>query len=110
MPVLKFRNFLAASRRRNMLGFSMYRAEAAADLEVIEDSATGSIAISGTQNGANTVFTLSAAPLTATDLIVVRNGLVQKFNTDFTLSGATLTFFYPPAADDMLQTFVTGGE
>ena len=110
MPVLKFRNFLAASRRRNMMGFGMYRAEAGADLEVIEDAASGSIAISGTQNGANTIFTLSAAPIPPADLIIAYNGLIQKLGVDYVIAGATLTFTMAPVAEDILLAFITGGE
>lgn len=109
MPVLKFTNFLAASRKRNMIGFGLFRSNANADLSVIDDLASGAVTISGAQNGTNSVFTISA--LTSADnLILARNGLIQAPTIDFTVSGHILTLVVPPAADDILMAFVTGGE
>lgn len=59
-------------------------------------------------NGIATAFTLSIAPGSADAIIVAISGVVQKPNTDFTVSGTTLTFITAPAAGSgnvMVQNF-----
>lgn len=48
--------------------------------------------------GAQTAFTLSAAPVSAKALIVNISGVVQTPDVDFTVSGTTLTFTTAPPA------------
>lgn len=100
MPVLKFQNFTAASRKRNMIAFRMFRADAIADLAVIEDAADSVVGFSGTQNGTNTSFTLSA-PVAA----LYRNGLRQATPGDYSVSGSTLTWVLAPQSDDIILGF-----
>jgi hypothetical protein len=109
MPTLKHRNFLSASRKRNCIAFGMYRQDASADLEVIEDVGSGLLAITGTQDGSNAEFTLSAVP-SGTNLVMVRNGNVLKINVDYLLSGNTVTFAIAPEAADILLAIAIGGE
>ncbi|HLK67126.1 MAG TPA: hypothetical protein VKU19_27015 [Bryobacteraceae bacterium] len=62
----------------------------------------------GTEDGANQQFALSAVPNPASSLAVFRNGLLQKANQDFTLSGQTLTFTSgatPQPGDTLLASY-----
>ncbi|MGI8962532.1 MAG: hypothetical protein ACR2IV_22805 [Bryobacteraceae bacterium] len=47
---------------------------------------------SGTVNGTNSTFTLSAAPNPVLSLKLFKNGMLLAQNADYTLSGTTLTF------------------
>lgn len=47
---------------------------------------------SGSINGTNLVFTLAHAPNAALSLRLYRNGILLLQNTDYTLSGSTITF------------------
>lgn len=60
--------------------------------------------VTGTVDGVNDDFTLSAAP-TAASLIVWVNGLRQRPTTDYTLSGTTITFTTPPETGDTIAVF-----
>lgn len=51
----------------------------------------------GTINGSNTTFTLSESAHEQDSLMVFKNGLLQKYTTDYTLSGTTITFVTAPA-------------
>ncbi len=53
----------------------------------------------GTVNGINTVFTLSATPLFSSGVNVYLNGTFQRPTTDYTISGSTITFTSAPATD-----------
>jgi hypothetical protein len=46
----------------------------------------------GTINGTNLAFTLAAPPSPATSLRLYKNGMLQQQGSDYTLSGATITF------------------
>ncbi len=59
---------------------------------------------SGAIDGANTVFTLTHTPITGT-LQLFWNGAIQQENTDFTLSGSTVTFTNPPHVGDWLIAY-----
>ena len=62
---------------------------------------------SGTVNGSNTTFTLSASPA---GLVLSKNGVVMKpgSGNDYTLSGTTITFATAPATGSViLATFGT---
>jgi hypothetical protein len=67
---------------------------------------------SGLVNGTNTVFTLTLAPQPAASLALYRNGLLQRANSDFTLSGATITFLSgsTPQAGDLLTASYRYGD
>jgi hypothetical protein len=54
----------------------------------------------GLVDGANTVFTLSEAPVPAASLQFFRNGVLQQQGLDYTLSGYVITF----AGDSVPQT------
>lgn len=110
MPLLKYQNFTAASRRRNMIAFRMFRAEAGVDINVIEDVGSGLLGITGTQDGANPTFTLSGTP-SSTNFLLVRNGLIQHpgAGNDYTLAGNIVTMTPPPATDDILLAIAIGG-
>lgn len=100
MPLLKFRNFTAAARKRNMPQFGMYRAEAVGDLAVIEDAADTPVGITGTQDGSSTTFIISA-PIASLYL----NGMRQSTPEDYSVAGSILTWVLPPAADDIILGF-----
>ena len=53
-----------------------------------------------TGTGSQTVFTLSSTPADATATLVVVNGLVMTYTSDYTISGVTLTFTSAPALND----------
>ncbi len=59
---------------------------------------------SGLVNGVNTVFNLNYSPSPAASLALFRNGILMKRGFDYTLSGATITFFTvaTPQAGDLL--------
>lgn len=46
----------------------------------------------GTIDGSNAAFNLTSAPSPPLSLILVRNGLIQKQGSDYTLSGASVSF------------------
>ena len=63
---------------------------------------------SGTINGSNTSFILSQAPNPAASLSLYRNGVLQKANLDYTLSGTGVTFqagLAPQPADILLASY-----
>lgn len=57
-----------------------------------------SSAPTGTINGSNQVFTLPAAALGNTSIFLFINGLLQRYGTDYTRTGTTLTFTTAPAS------------
>lgn len=58
----------------------------------------------GAVNGVNSAFTLNFAPSPAASLILFRNGVLMKQGVDYSLSGASITFFLGslPQAGDVL--------
>lgn len=67
---------------------------------------------SGTLDGVNSQFTLSAAPNPGSSLAVFRNGLLQKIVQDYTFSGQTLTFVsgaVPQSGDTLLASYRLNG-
>lgn len=60
---------------------------------------------SGTINGSNTGFTLANSPNPATSLQLYANGVEQVLTTDYTLSGASITFTTAPATGDLLRAY-----
>lgn len=100
MPLLKFRNFTAAGRKRNMALFGMYRAEDISSLAVIEDAADTPVGISGDQDGENASFIISA-PIAS----LYRNGLRMSTPDDYLVTANILTWVYPPSSDDIILGF-----
>jgi hypothetical protein len=100
MPLLLFQTFTSAGRKANMQRFGMFRADATADLAVIDSAASATIGFTGTQDGSNTTFTVSAAPSK-----VFRNGLLQKATVDYSIVSNTIVWVIPPAADDIILGF-----
>jgi hypothetical protein len=63
---------------------------------------------SGTINGNNADFTLTSTPLPAASLHFFRNGVLQRNGTDYTLSGAVVTFVagaIPQPGDILLASY-----
>ncbi len=63
---------------------------------------------SGAIDGVNLVFTLANAPNPASSLKLYKNGVLLQQNTDYTLSGSTITFASPsiaPLSGDLLTAF-----
>lgn len=58
----------------------------------------------GTVNGSNTVFTLSAEAVNS-KVIVMLNGLVQNVTDHYTISGTTLTFTTAPFSGSTVRVF-----
>lgn len=56
-------------------------------------------------DGSTTAFVLSTAPMSAVQMRVCLNGIVQRPVTDFTLSGTTLTFVTAPALAQDIDIF-----
>lgn len=52
---------------------------------------------SGTVNGSNVTFTLSAAPEEADAVLVFLDGIKLKKTTDYSISGTTITMVTAPA-------------
>lgn len=62
----------------------------------------------GTVDGVNTSFTLSQAPNPGASLSLYRNGMLQKANLDYTLSGTGITFqpgLAPQPGDMLLASY-----
>lgn len=57
---------------------------------------------SGTVNGSNTAFTLSATPHSAAAVLVFIDGLLQKQTTHYSVSGTTVTFVVAPTVGQEL--------
>ena len=57
---------------------------------------------SGTVNSSNVTFTLTYAPVSTDSLTLTKNGLVQIYTTDYTLSGSTITMATAPATASTL--------
>lgn len=53
-------------------------------------------------NGSNTAFTLSATPLQSASLALYLNGVEQIPTTDYSLSGATVTYTVAPKSTDLM--------
>lgn len=65
-----------------------------------------SVTPTGTIDGVNTAFTLSAAPVPASTLFVFLNGAYQTAGgVDFTLSGSTITFLFAPPSGAVLRAY-----
>ncbi len=52
---------------------------------------------SGSINGSNVTFTLANTPTTGSEMVFL-NGVLQTFTTDYSISGATITFTTAPIA------------
>jgi len=59
----------------------------------------------GAIDGKNSAFTLAHAPAAGSVPIVALNGVIQKMNGDYKLSGVRLTFGNPPNAGDSLAVW-----
>jgi hypothetical protein len=61
----------------------------------------------GAVDGSNGIFTLTAAPVPESGLMVYRNGLLQRSGVDYTLAGVTITFVTAatPQSGDILLAF-----
>ncbi len=68
-----------------------------------------SVAVSGTLDGTNAVFTLAQAPPAADNLDLFLSGLYQTPGIDYTLSGSTVTFTPPPASTDVIAAKISTG-
>ena len=71
-----------------------YNAADAANIRILDD-------ISGTFNGSNTAFSLTvggtaAQAVNAQQLDISLGGIIQEPDTDYTVSGSTITFTTPP--------------
>lgn len=60
---------------------------------------------SGLVNGTNSVFTLAASPNPVNSLLLLRNGVVQVKDVDFTISGNTIVFINIPQSGDSLRAW-----
>ena len=58
---------------------------------------------SGTINGSNVTFTLAFTPVTTQSLELYQDGILLLQTTDYTLSGATITFTTAPAAGQSIR-------
>ena len=59
----------------------------------------------GTVNGVNSAFTLSATPVFAQAVIVFLDGIVQAQGAHYTISGTTITFSAPPSLGQVPYVF-----
>lgn len=102
MPLLKFRTYTSASRKPNMIAFGLYRNNASADLDVIEDNSSTTLSVTGVQDGSNAVFTIPGA-LGA----LYVNGARQAPTIDYVVSTGGFTLTIPPRATDIILAFST---
>ena len=62
---------------------------------------------SGTVDGVNTSFTLTANPVYSSTVHIYLNGLLQRQGTDYTVSGTAVSFTNAPAAgEEILATYI----
>jgi len=104
-PQIRFRNYLAASRKPFMVPFGMYTSDGggAAGVDQIEDADnTIRVIVTGAQNGVNTIYGLSLAPTFAR---VLKNGRILSLGSDYSIASNTLTMVVPPVASDILLVF-----
>lgn len=61
----------------------------------------------GSINGSNATFTLAKSPAAPTSVALYKNGVLQSYGTDFTVSGQTVTFASAslPQSGDLVQAF-----
>jgi hypothetical protein len=57
---------------------------------------------SGTLNGSNTSYTLTYTPNPAASLTLWLNGVEQIAATDYTISGASISYTFPPKSSDLM--------
>ena len=62
---------------------------------------------SGTVDGVNTAFTLAHTPASGGLFQLFRNGQFQQAATDYTRSGTSITYLYPPDIGDVLSATYT---
>ena len=76
-----------------MQAFGMYRSNASADLEVIEDNGGGALGVVVVDSSHITI----SAGVTTDNLLLLRNGVAQRpgAGNDYTLSGTTITLAVP---------------
>lgn len=60
---------------------------------------------SGTVDGSNDIFGLANTPSPAISLRLYVNGVLQRYGTDYTLSGSAVTFAVAPASGDNLRAW-----
>ncbi len=68
---------------------------------------------SGAVDGFNTVFQLAGTPNPAGSLLLYRNGILQKRDVDYTLSGSTISFLpvsVPQEGDILQASYRVGGQ
>ncbi|MBM3813508.1 MAG: hypothetical protein FJW20_17940 [Acidimicrobiia bacterium] len=66
----------------------------------------------GAVNGSNLSYTLANTPNPASSLLLYRNGMLQKLNLDYTMSGASINFVsaaVPQSGDVLLASYRTLG-
>jgi len=63
------------------------------------------LAISGTQNGINLIFSLSPEP--QAPIFIFLNGQKRKETLSYSISGTTLTFIAAPLETDIIEAFGT---
>jgi len=61
-------------------------------------------------DGADTTLTLSETPISVNNVLVFLDGIYQRPTTDYTLSGAVITFTTAPALSVKVVTITGGGE
>lgn len=59
----------------------------------------------GLVNGSNTSYSLSSIPQSDKSVIVFLNGLAQRYTTDFTVSGSTITMVNAPSSGVSIFVF-----
>ena len=65
--------------------------------------------LTGPANGSNKVFSVQYIPTISASVVIHRNGVKLTVPNDFTVSGKTITFVFPPQVDDLLSVdYVTG--
>lgn len=92
-------NMVYASPSGGITGPPAFRALTPADIPTGAGSGMITETPAGAVDGANTVFTLTSAPIGGV-LVLFLNGVEQQAGVDYTLSGKTITYALAPAAGD----------
>lgn len=62
--------------------------------------------LTASATGSQTIYTLASAPSEADEVLVVIDGNIQEFTTDYSLVGTTLTFVTAPALGSSVYVYI----
>lgn len=92
------------------VGYSLYIIYMGKEMQVPSVAGAHPQLVQAIGDGVIDAFNLPLSPLTVAGLLVFKNGIQQRANLHFTLSGNVVTFLTPPAFNDLLDFYILGIE